>query len=128
MMCFLPGFCDCGWAAFVILLLTALGVLLSVVALVLGALRKGWTAAGVAIAVVCLGLFDGAMGVGGMLHGRSNVEQAVSVASSLGMDPSRKQLIMEQGYSEARSCVTVGAQSGALLVVLGLAESGWDWG
>ena len=120
-MCFLPGFCDCGWASFVILLVTVLGLLLGVVALVLGAMRTGWVGAGIAIAVVCLGLVDGAVGVGGMLHGRSRVEAAVSGAS---LDPTLKRRIMDQGYQEAQTCATAGALNGATLAVFGLAGIG----
>jgi len=120
-MCFLPGFCDCGWASFVILLVTALGLLLGLIALILGAMRKGWTAAGLAIVVVCLAMLDGAVGVGGMLYGRNMVEGAVSGVS---IDPAQKKRIMEQGYSEAQTCVTAGALNGGLLLVIGLAGIG----
>ena len=120
-MCFLPGFCDCGWASFAILLVTLLGVLIGIVALVLGAMRKGWVGAGLAIVVVCLGLLDGAVGVGGMLYGRTRVEGAVSGAS---IDPSQKQRILEMGYGEAQMCVNAGAINGAALVVFGLAGIG----
>ncbi len=120
-MCFLPGFCDCGWASFVILLLTLFGTAVGVIGLVLGAMRKGALAAGIGIATVCVGLGVGAVGVGGMLHGRSLVEAATSGAS---LRPDARDRIRAQGYKEAQVCVTAGAIHGVFLVLFGTAAAG----
>ncbi len=112
-------FMECGWAAWVILLLTIIAVAGALVAVGLAFFKPKW---GLPFAVVAFGLTlcVPAAGVIGTSYGKSVVDGAVSGHS---IDPAQRERIRKVGYEEAGTCTGLGLGFGALpglLSILGL--------
>jgi|HubBroStandDraft_2_1064218.scaffolds.fasta_scaffold1442555_1 hypothetical protein len=115
------AFRECGWAAWLCLLIGFVGIGVGIAGLVLLATkaRKAATVAG----VVALALGFLAMGAGllGRQSGLAVMEAAISGTS---VDPSQKERIRALGTAEAAQCVNVGAATGALPFLMGAVAVG----
>lgn len=111
-------FKDCGWAAWLCVLLGFAGIAAGFVGLVFLLTR----ARSVAFIPGAIGLLlgGGAIGMGlvGQQWGLSRMEAALTSARGE-IDPSQEQRIREQGSLEAGHCLTVGFGTGALPFVMG---------
>jgi MFS family permease len=107
----MESFRECGWAAFLILFLSVLGLAIGVAALALAATRKRQPA--VVVGAVALVMALGALAGGplGAAYGRRVVDDAVSGNV---IDPSQRERIREAGYAEAGQCIPVGLSLGTL--------------
>ncbi len=111
-------FKDCGWPAWICVLLAAGGLTGGFVGLVFLATRArsvAWIPG--AIALVLGGSAVG-MGLVGQQWGLSRMEEALTSAKGQ-IDPSQEQRIREQGGIEAGHCVNVGVGAGALPFLMG---------
>src|SRR5262245_51608491 len=97
------SFAQCGWAAWMVLLLSIFGSAFGMVALIVAIIRPR---AGVYVAAgaLALALAAPAMGAVGQQMGRQKVN---AVLSSDDIDPSEVERIRAQGYSEAAQCITI---------------------
>ena len=113
-------FMECGWAAYLILLLTIVSLVGALIAIGLAFFTRKW---GLPIALVafCLTLTVPAAGVIGTSYGKSVVDGAVSGNS---IDPTKREMIRKVGYEEAGTCTTLGLGLGALPGLLSLAGLG----
>ena len=114
------AFRECGWPAFAVLLLAALGALLGLVALALAVARQPWARALGALAV-CVALSAVGAGVAGSALAERQVDRALAIA---GLDASQLARIRAQGYAEAQQCTKIGVASGALPLTLSLVGIG----
>jgi len=103
------SFINCGWASWTILLFSFLSFGMSFLSLVLSIAKLPKVAAGLGLLSMALSLLAMANGPIGMMSGRSKVDAAVSGGS---IDPVTKAKILEEGYNESRSCLTVGVTLG----------------
>ncbi|MEZ4222416.1 MAG: hypothetical protein R3B13_15870 [Polyangiaceae bacterium] len=115
-------FLECGWAAWVVVLVAVVGVAAGLTGLGLALFRPKW---GLGVGVLALGiaLTIPATGVIGTTLGRSKVDE---VLTSGAIDPAMKERIRAVGYAEAKSCTTLGLTFGALpgllsVIAVGLA-------
>ncbi len=111
-------FKDCGWPAWICVLLGAAGLTAGFVGLVF-LLTRARSVAWIPGAIALL-LGGGAlsMGVVGRQWGLSRMEEALTSARGE-IDPSQEQRIREQGTIEAGHCVSVGFGAGSLPFVMG---------
>ena len=114
------SFMECGWAAWIVLLLAIVAVAGGVVAIGLAILKPKW---GLAIGLLAVGLavLVPAAGVLGTLQGRNVVDGAISGHS---VDPSMHEKIRTAGYAEAATCTSLGLTFGALPGLLSVAAIG----
>jgi hypothetical protein len=117
----LYSFRDCGWTAWLCLLIGLIGLACAGLGVALGAFRKRTAAQILGGMAVALGLTAAGMGVVGRTLAESKVE-SVLVGSSI--DPSQKERIRAEGMREASVCVAVGAGTGALPFLLGVLALG----
>lgn len=95
-------FVECGWAAWLVLLLTLAALTLSIVALVLGIVRAR-AARLVSVLAVAAALLPAGTGALGTFWGRHQVDYALA-----GAHPDQRETIREQGYAEAAQCTKLG--------------------
>jgi hypothetical protein len=113
-------FQSCGGPAWLCLLFGILGGALGIGALLVAALGVPWARTAGMVALI-VALSPVLVGVLGRLRGRAIVE---SVLASGAIDPAREELIRQQGYLEADSCVVVGGTCTVLPLVLSVAALG----
>jgi hypothetical protein len=102
-------FINCGWASWTILLFSILSLGISFVSVILSVVKLPKVGAVFAIVSLLFALLGIANGPLGMMIGRSKTESALS---GVGIEPSQKARIMEEGYKEAGCCLTVGFSLG----------------
>jgi hypothetical protein len=107
---------ECGWPAFVVLLVAAIGSVLALVTLSLAIARLRWALALAGFAA-CVALSAIALGVVGSAVAERQVDRALAIA---GLDASQLARIRAQGYAEAEQCTKIGVASGALPLTLSL--------
>jgi hypothetical protein len=109
------AFKECGWAAWLCVLIAMPALAAGVVGLAL----RGRHVAGrvLGILAIALGVTTIAVGFAGRELGIATTEAALSGA---GIDPAQKARIREVGRAEAGQCVAVGGAMGALPFVLGV--------
>jgi disulfide bond formation protein DsbB len=107
---------DCGWAAWLCVLIAFPAFVAGVLALVLA--LKARAAAGVLGGLaIALGVF----GVGTGLMGRQwGISRVMGATSSAALDPSQRDRIRALGMQEAGQCVKIGGFTGGLPILLGL--------
>ena len=112
----LQAFRECGWPAFLVLILAGVGVLLALVTLGLAVARQRWALAlgGLASCVAIAAMAAGALG---SALGERQVERALALA---GLDAEQSAHIRAQGYAEAEQCTKLGLASGAVPLALSL--------
>lgn len=107
---------DCGWAAWLCVLIGLAGTLAGLVGVVLGAFRKRGPASFLGVVAIALGLLAVGTGMGGRVLAESKVE---SVLVGAAINPSMKERIRAEGMAEASQCVVIGGFTGALPFLLG---------
>jgi hypothetical protein len=112
----LSSFRDCGWPAWLCLLIGFLGAGSGSLGLLLGALRKPLAARVFGAMTLVLGLLAVTTGFVGQSLGNAQTEAALSGDS---VTPDQKALIRAEGTREASQCVPVGAGTAALPLLLG---------
>jgi hypothetical protein len=115
------AFHDCGWAAWLCLLIGLLGTCVGVLGVALLATNRRSAAQAVGAFAIGVGILSFGAGVLGRVTGMRNVEAALSSGT---IEPSLAAEIRAEGTHEAGQCVTVGAGCGALPVLLGALAAG----
>jgi hypothetical protein len=115
------AFRECGWAAWLCLLIGFAGSGVGLVGVVLLAAKQRGAAMGAGVIAVALGALAMGAGVVGQQSGLSRMEAALSGTS---IDPSQKERIRAVGTLEASRCISVGAGTGALPFLLGAVAVG----
>ena len=113
----LRSFNDCGWPAFLCVLIGAVGLILGGVGALLGALKSHTSARVLGGMAVVLGLLAGCTGLVGKVRGESVVAE---VTAGNNISPDQRERIRAEGMKEAAQCVTIGLGTAALPVVLGV--------
>ena len=110
----MEAFRECGFPAFVILLVAVVGILLGLVAFSIAIFKPK---AGLIIGSLAflLAFATPIVGVVGTAMQRAKVEQALSGGS---IDPAVKERIRKQGQLEASQCTSLGAFGSALPLLL----------
>ncbi len=111
-------FMQCGWPAWAVLALAAVGAMLGVVSMVLAIARRRGLAFAASGATLALALIVLAGGAAGRAMGRSMTDEVLAL-----VDTAHREEIRAAGYGEAESCVAVaypGAAVPGLLGVVGL--------
>jgi hypothetical protein len=110
------AFRECGWAAWLCLLIGFAGIGVGLVGVILLATKARGAATGAGVAAIALGVLAVGTGLFGQHTGIARMEAAISGTA---IDPSQKERIRAVGNAEAGQCVAVGAATGALPFVMG---------
>ena len=113
----LRSFNDCGWPAYLCVLIGVIGLLLGGVGSLLGALESGTGARVLGALAVGLGLLAGCTGLVGKIHGESVVAE---VTEGNNISPDQRERIRAEGMMEAAQCVSIGLGTAALPLLLGV--------
>jgi hypothetical protein len=111
-------FLECGWSAWVTLLLGLVSLVVTGVALGLALMRNRFALA-LSFLALAIALSPAAAGVAGTYMGRNMVERAL-----VGVTPEQRERILAVGYAEAAQCTRLGLGFGALPMALGFAGIG----
>src|SRR5277367_3865602 len=115
------AFQECGWAAWLCLLIGFVGSGVGLAGLVLLATKVRGVAAVAGGVAIALGVLAVGAGFFGQHTGLAMTEAALSGDS---VDPAQKERIRAVGTAEAGQCVKVGAATGALPFVMGAVAVG----
>jgi hypothetical protein len=110
------SFRDCGWAAWLCLLIGLAGAAAGVLGVALFAGKVRGAARVFGILALAAGVLSLGTGLVGRETGLSRTRAAVSGES---IDPSQRARILALGAEEANQCIAVGAATGALPFILG---------
>ncbi len=115
-------FAYCGLPAYLIAIITGLGVCACIAALVLSTTRANRVIAiFISALAVVFGLIAIGVGVLGELSGRSQTDFAVhEMPETSAEDAAEHDILRAQGYAEARTCVSIGIGGGAIPLLFGL--------
>lgn len=108
-------FMECGWPAWLVLLLGLIALGLALVALVL-ALLATKHARLLSVLAVAAALLPAGAGALGTLWGQHQVDAVLTA-----VDPAQRERIREVGYREAAQCTTLGAEGASLPLALAVA-------
>ncbi len=107
---------ECGWAAWLCLLIGFAGAGVGIVGVILLATKARGAAMGAGVVALALGVLAVGTGIFGQQSGLARMESAISGTS---IDPSQKERIRAVGTVEAAQCVSVGVATGALPFLMG---------
>ncbi len=113
-------FQNCGWTAYLVTLLTLVGILVGVIALVVAGARLKYARFAAAFALIAA-VLPVAVGALGTMYGRSLVDR---VLMSGAIDPDKTELIRQTGYAEAAMCTTVGGVGTGIVLLPALLALG----
>lgn len=112
---------DCGWAAWLCVLIGLVGAGAGVAGLVLVRTRARAAARVVGVVAIVLGILALVTGVAGQ---RLALWKIAAATSSEFLDPAQARRVRAEGAREAGQCVVVGVATGALPFVLGAVAVG----
>jgi hypothetical protein len=110
-------FRECGWPAWLTLLLTMVALSFGFVA-VLVAFSRSRAKTAIAVVALVVAAFPAAAGVFGTMFGRAKVDEVVSMG---GIDPAMAERIRQVGYGVAGQCVSFGFGGSALPMLVAIA-------